>query len=417
MRHLPAPPSNRSEGSIRVRLLALLVTAILAAACTSSGAGFTAGPQPTPASAAPTAAASSAAPTAASVAPSTSASASAPGSAAPSASTAPSAPATASAAPSASTQPSIAPPSVTAAPVSYPLTLTDDENNQVTLKAEPKKIVSITPATTEILFSLGVGDRLIANTDADDYPPQVKDLPHVATFNSVDVEKIVGMGADLVIAGGNGFNKPDSLAQLRRLGIPVLVVYAPNVDGVYHDFQLIAQAVNRVDAGNGLVASVRSEFQSVAAKTSALAKPRTFYELDATKEIYGPADDSFIVEMIALAGGAPITTGSPTVYSIPLEKLVAADPEVIVLGDAAYGTTADIVKGRAGWATMTAVKTGAIRPIDDIIVTRPGPRLAEGLKALALAIHPDLVFAEPSAIPSASAGASAVPSLVPSASY
>jgi iron complex transport system substrate-binding protein len=405
MRHLPAPPSSRSEGSIRVRLLALLVTAILAAACTSGGARFTAGPQPTSASAAPTAAATTPAATA-SVAPSAPASVapSAPASVAPSASTSASvAPATTAPSASESAQPSIAPPSVTAAPVSYPLTLTDDENNQVTLKGEPKKIVSITPATTEILFALGVGERLIANTDADDYPPQVTKLPHVATYNSVDVEKIVGLGADLVIAGGNGFNKPDSLAQLRRLGVPVLVVYAANVDGVYHDFQLIAQAVNRVDAGNGLVAQVRSEFQSVGQQTAALPKPRTFYELDATKEIYGPADHSFIVEMITLAGGTPITTGSATVYSIPLEKLVAADPEVIVLGDAAYGTTVDIVKGRAGWSTMTAVKTGAIRPIDDIIVPRPGPRLAEGLKALALAIHPDLVFGEPSPSPSPSA--------------
>jgi iron complex transport system substrate-binding protein len=393
MRPLPAPPSNRSEGSIRVRLLALLVIAILAAACTSGGAGFTTGPQGSPPSAPPTAAASSAAPATAPGAPSASATATATASASASASTAPSA----SLAPSASSQPTeAAPPSFTAPPVSYPLTLTDDENNQVTLKAEPRKIVSITPATTEILFALDVGDRIVGNTDADDYPPQVKDLPHVATFNSVDVEKIVSLGADLVIAGGNGFNKPDSLAQLRRLGIPVLVVYAPDIDGMYHDFQLIAKAVNRPDGGNFLVASTRGQFEDIARKTTALPKPRTFYELDATKEIYGPADGSFIVEMIRLAGGEPITTGSTTVYSIPLEKLVAADPEVIILGDAAYGTTPDIVKARAGWLTMTAVKSGAIRPIDDIIVTRPGPRLAEGLKALAQAIHPELTFAEPS---------------------
>src|SRR5205085_263403 len=134
--------------------------------------------------------------------------------------------------------------------------------------------------------------------------------------------------------------------------IPVLVVYGADVDGVLHDFQLIAQAVNRVDGGNGLVASVRSQFDSIAQKTASLPKPRTFYELDATKEIYGPADKSFIAEMIALAGGTPITTGSETVFSIPLEKLVAADPEVIILGDAAYGTTPDIVKARPGWATM-----------------------------------------------------------------
>src|SRR4051812_34760662 len=213
MRLLPAPPSTRSEGSIRVRLLSLLITAIFAAACTSGGAGFTTGPQPTTGSAASTAAqtaapatasvASSAAPSASTVVPSVSASV--PASA--SASALSSGPASVSAAPSASAQPSvapssfIAPPSFTAAPVVYPLTLTDDENNQVVLKTEPKRLVSITPAPTEILFALGVGDRLVGNTDADDSPPQVKNLPHVATYSSVDVEKIVGLRADLVIAG------------------------------------------------------------------------------------------------------------------------------------------------------------------------------------------------------------------------
>ena len=93
--------------------------------------------------------------------------------------------------------------------------------------------------------------------------------------------------------------------------------------------------------------------------------------------------------MITLAGGEPITTGSPTVFSIPLETLVAADPEVIVLGDAAYGATADQVAARPGWGGMTAVKAGAIRPVDDVVVTRPGPRLVEGLRALALAIDPE----------------------------
>jgi iron complex transport system substrate-binding protein len=265
-----------------------------------------------------------------------------------------------------------------------------------------------------MLFALGVGDRLIANTDADDYPAEVKSLPHVATFNSVDVEKIVGLQPDLVIAGGNGFNKPDALAQLRRLRIPVLTVYGSDVEGVLKDIQLVATAAGRPAEGTVLVDDMRDAFKGIADATASLPHPRTFYELDATKEIYGPADDSFIAEMITLAGGTPITTGSPTVFSIPLEKLVAADPEVIVLGDSAYGTTPDVVASRPGWNTMTAVRDKAIRPIDDTVVTRPGPRLVEGLRNLALAIHPDLFL--PASSPAPSAGASPGPSLAPGAS-
>jgi iron complex transport system substrate-binding protein len=101
--------------------------------------------------------------------------------------------------------------------------------------------------------------------------------------------------------------------------------------------------------------------------------------------------------MVNIAGGNAITTTDPQVFAIPLEQLVTADPEVIVLGDAAYGTCPDNVVTRPGWAGITAVQDGQIRPVDDIIVTRPGPRLGEGLAALALAIHPDADIDPPTA--------------------
>ncbi len=276
-----------------------------------------------------------------------------------------------------------------AASPSYPLNLTDDEGNQVTLPAEPQKIVSLTPATTEIVYALGAADRLVADTNFDDYPSQATKLPHVATYTGVDVEKIVGLGADLVLAGGNGFNPPDSLDKLRSLGIPVLVVYAPSVDGVLKDIDLVGEAIGEPGAATALTDGMQTDITAIRNATASLPHPRTFYELDATKDIYGPADKSFVAQMVEFAGGTPITTGSTTVFSIPLEKLVGADPQVIVLGDANYGVTPAAVAARPGWNVMTAVKTGDIRPVDDIIVSRPGPRLAQGLLALARAIHPD----------------------------
>ena len=100
-----------------------------------------------------------------------------------------------------------------------------------------------------------------------------------------------------------------------------------------------------------------------------------------------------------MAGGDPITTGSPDKYDIPAERLLQADPEVILLADAAYGVSAADVAARPGWSTMTAVKDGAIRPIDDSIVTRPGPRLFLGLELLAATIHPDATIPASSPIP------------------
>ncbi len=280
-------------------------------------------------------------------------------------------------------------PAPTPAPA-YPLTLTDDEGTAVSIAARPERIVSLTPATTEILFAVGAGPRVIATTDFDDYPPEAVPLPDVASYMGVDVEKIVGLEADLVVAGGNNFNSPDALAKLRGLGVPVLVVYAPDVATVLKDIELVATAAGEPAAGAAMAERMKAEIAAIgrAIDGAGGARPRVFYELDATKEIYGPADNSFIAEMIKIAGGDPITTGSPTVFSIPLETLLVADPQVIVLGDAAYGTTPEIVTTRPGWSGMTAVKDGAIRPVNDVVVTRPGPRLVEGLRALALAINP-----------------------------
>ena len=284
----------------------------------------------------------------------------------------------------------------------FPANLIDDEKTAVTLPAAPNKIVSLTPAATEILFALGAGPRVVAGTAFDDYPPAAVALPDVATFTAVDVEKIVGLGADLVIAGGNSFNPPEAIKQLRSLGVPVLVIYAPSLAGVLADIKLVGSAVGLGNRADAMAATMQAGFDAVGTATAGLPKPKTFYELDtSTGPIYTVADGSAYVEMITLAGGTPITTGSTTDFAIPLEKLIAADPELILLGDAAYGVKAAQVKARPGWKVMTAVKTDAIRPVDDIIITRPGPRLVEGLRSLAMAIHPDLVLPSAAPIPAA----------------
>ena len=302
-------------------------------------------------------------------------------------------------------RPSIVPSPTLAPAAAYPLTLTDDEGGTVTLAVEPQRIVSLTPGTTEILFAIGAGPRVVATTDFDDYPPSAVGLPHVASFSAIDIEKIVGLGADLVVAGGNGFNPPDQLAKLHSLGTPVLVVYARDVAGVLKDIELVGRTVGREAQARDLTASMRAGFDQISAAAGTLPKPRTFYEIDATGAIYGPADESFLTEMVTLAGGDPITTGDPNKFDISIEKLVSADPQLIILGDAAYGVTPEIVKARPGWGTMAAVKTGAIRPVNDIVITRPGPRLVEGLRVLAIAIHPELA----SILPEASLAATAAP--------
>lgn len=302
----------------------------------------------------------------------------------------------ASVAPSASASSSEAAASPSPSPA-FPVTVTDDEGTAVELAAEPKKIVSLTPATTEILFALGAGDRVVATDDASDYPEEAVALPDVATFSSVDVEKVVALSPDLVIAGGLGFTPAESITKLRDLKIPVVVIYAPSVDGVDKDIELLGTATGTTPKAESLTSTMRADMGAVSAAVAGQTpKPRVFYDVgydDATGAIYAPADDSFLAEMVTLAGGDAITTGDPNTYEIPLEKLIEKDPQLIVLGtNPFYSPTPDAVAKRRGWDALSAVRNGDIKPVNDIEITRPGPRLPMGLRTLAQAIWPDVTL-------------------------
>jgi len=314
------------------------------------------------------------------------------------ASTTPIAPSASTALASATPVPTVAPtPSPTPAP-SFPLTLTDDEGGTVTLAAEPQKIVSLTPAVTETLFAVGAGPRVVATDDSSDYPAEAKPLPDVVTFGTVDVEKIVSLKPDLVIAGGAGFTAADAIAKLRDVKIPVLVVSTPSIEGIYKDIELVGSAVGATDEAKTVTTKMRADMQAIATaaqaeSAKASTKPRVFYDvgyIDTTGQIYGPAEGSFLAEMLGLLG-VDVITGDKVTYEIPIEKLIERDPQVIILGvNAFYKPTPETVAKRTGWKALTAVKTGDIRSVNDTEITRPGPRLAIGMHNLALAMYPDL---------------------------
>lgn len=318
--------------------------------------------------------------------------------------------ATGSTAPASTATPTASPseaPSPSASAAAFPVTVTDDSGAVVTVSAEPEKIVSLTPGATEIVFALGAGDRVVGVSEVSDFPAAAAKLAKdpkttVAKFDSVDVEKVVGLGADLVLAGGNGFNPAKDLAKLRSLGIPVLELDAQGahgVDGVLHDVDLVGQVVGEEAAATTLVGSMKAQLDAISAAAKPAGTPPTvFYETgyDPTGgTIYGVADGSFVAGMITLAGGTPVTTGDPNNWAEPLEKLLAANPAVIVIGDAAYGSTPESIARRPGWGALTAVKKGILRPVSDTEITRPGPRLPIGLRNLALAIDPSASLPSP----------------------
>jgi iron complex transport system substrate-binding protein len=279
----------------------------------------------------------------------------------------------------------------------FPITITDDEGTVVQIAAEPEVIVSLTPAATETLFELGAGDRVVATDDGSDFPEAATALPDVASFSTVDVEQVVNLDPDLVVAGGLGFTPADAITQLRSLDIPVLVVYAPSVEGVYKDIELIGTATGTSEAAKAVTAAMAAEIDAIGDAVAVTGTPpRVFYEIgyDATTgAIFAPAADSFVAEMVTLAGGDTITTGDPDTYEIALEKLIEQDPEVIVLGvNPFYEPTPKEVAARPGWNVMTAVANDDVRTVRDIEITRPGPRLPLGLRNLATTIRPDVTL-------------------------
>ena len=288
---------------------------------------------------------------------------------------------------------SSAAPSVLAHSV-YPLALTDDAGRHITLSAAPRRIVSLAPSNTEIVCALQACNDLVGVTDFDNYPAQVAHVTHVVIGATVDIEKVVAAQPQLILAAGNGLTPSAVIDQLSKLGLPVLSLYPHDLSGVYADISLVGAAIDARPAAAGLVSSMKARAAAVTTAVAKASKPRTFYEVAVYQgSIYTAGKDSFLASLITLAGGKPIT-GDPTTTAIQLEDLIAADPELILLGDAAYdpSITPASVAARSGWSDMTAVNKGRIVVmLDDQVITRPGPRIVDGLEALARAIHPDLV--------------------------
>jgi iron complex transport system substrate-binding protein len=274
----------------------------------------------------------------------------------------------------------------------YPVTLTDDAGREVVLDAEPERIVSLAPSNTEIVCALDACDLVVGVTDFDDYPSEVADIEKVVVGSQVDVEAVVAAEPDLVIAAGNEFTPTTVIEQLIGLGLPVMTLYPESLDEIYADIELVGEALDRGDAAADLVGDMAARVEDVRTTVADLERPRTFYEVGVFEgAIYTAGEGSFLASLIETAGGEPIT-GDALSTSIDLEDLVAADPELILLGDAAYdpSITPETVAARPGWETMTAVADGRIVVMtEDLVITRPGPRIVDGLEALARAIHPD----------------------------
>ncbi len=290
-------------------------------------------------------------------------------------------------------------PTRTAAPTSTPttpplITLTDSAGRTVQLPARPpERLISLTPGTTEILFAIGAGDRLVGVDNYSDFPPAAVEIEQIGAFPP-DLELIVALEADLVIAAG--ITSVDVINSLEDLGIPVVILDSPDVHGVADSIRLAGIAIGETDAANRLAAEIEARIDAVVATLDGIPRLRVFHELDASTPgrpfTVGPGN--FVNDLITLAGGENIFADAASAWpQVGLEDVIARDPEVIILANAPFGTTAESVKSRPGWDGLDAVVNDRLLELSTDLgnqFSRPGPRIAGGLEALARYLHPDL---------------------------
>lgn len=267
-----------------------------------------------------------------------------------------------------------------------PITVTDDAGKQVTLAAPAQRVVSLAPANTETAFAIGAGAKLVAGTSYDDYPEEAKALPKIGDFSTPSVEKIVAFEPDLVLAAGG---IQEALRdKLTGLGVAVYEVDPTSYDGVMEDLSELGRLMGVEGEAAAVVATMEGAKADAAAKVSALDKPVTFVEIY-SKPLMTAGSGSFIDDLVGLAGGTNLGASAGEGYpNFSTEVLVEQDPAVYVAMSGSMGEPGDLAK-RSGFADLTAVQSDRVYVIEDNLIARPSPRLAEGLRRLAEMIHPE----------------------------
>ena len=280
-------------------------------------------------------------------------------------------------------------------PAAGTIELTDGLSRPVSLEAPAQKIVSLSPSITEALYAIGAGPQLIGRDEFSDYPMEAKALPSVGgSFGDYNYEVIASLQPDLVLA--SEINTPEQVQALEALGMKIYYLANPtDLESMYASLTILAELTGRQKETETLVAGLRSRVQAVESKLAAVTnKPLVFYELDATEPAkpWTAGAGTFLDLLISQAGGRNVGAVMGSAWAqISQEELLLQNPQIILLGDAAYGVTPEAVAARPGWDAISAVQSGQIYPFDDNLVSRPGPRLVDGLEALAAILHPDLV--------------------------
>ncbi len=272
--------------------------------------------------------------------------------------------------------------------------LTDGLGREVTLQKPGQRIVSLSPSVTEILFALGAGGQVVGRDSFSNYPAEAAAIQDVGgSMGNYSVETIASLQPDLVIAAE--INTPEQVKALEDMGLTVYYLANPaDLAGIYDMLLTVGKLSGREAEAEALNQSLKARVQKVEETVAkAETRPLVFYELDGTDPAkpWTAGPGGFLDELIRAAGGDNAAAGLTSAWAqISIEELLVQDPDIILLGDSIYGMTPDQVAGRPGWDGLSAIVEGRIYEFNDDLVSRPGPRLVDGLEELVKLIHPEL---------------------------
>ena len=270
-----------------------------------------------------------------------------------------------------------------------PRTFVDDLSRKVYLAKAPARVVSLAPSITEILFAIGLQDRIVGVTQFCDYPPEARRKPKVG-YAQPNLESLVALQPDLVLAPRE-FMRADLISKLEQLKIPVFILDAKTVEDIASHIQLVGRMLGTSDSADRVAVELRRRLSELKARTERLPKPRVLYVLNSQPLItVGPG--SFVHHVIESAGGTNVAEHAASPYPrLSIEEVIKRDPEVILFPVGSLeGIPASEQQLWRRWSTLSAVKREQFHQVSSDLLNRPGPRILEGVETLARILHPEV---------------------------
>lgn len=273
----------------------------------------------------------------------------------------------------------------------FPVEVEDKFGNKEVLDKEPMRIISLAPSNTEILFALGLGDRVVGVTSFCDYPEEAKSKEIVGDYSGHNLERIIELEPDLVLAYGPGDEEENII--LRDAGIKVLCFMSETMDEIMRDIEIIGKATGKKAEAEEIINSIKEKRDYILEKVKDAEEVTVFYEIW-HDPLMGAGKGSFMDELITLAGGKNIAYDTDGAYpQYDLEQLIERDPQVYLASKDSDDKTIESIKLRPGYDAISAIKNDRIylfKGNEANLVSRPGTRIGEALEVVAKAIHPEL---------------------------